>query len=155
MVLEKNENLVLNICKVWIRSKDLTVDIPQLQKVYHTPSQITFISGNTNTPNGNLVNKTLRLSYPGLSSTDFQKMYQLARGVYQVYCELAKGDVFELASTMFPMSCDTTFDINRGHELVFSSRSPEEARFLYTSDSGNTTPGQEELFDYDFDFDLA
>ena len=153
MVLEKNDNLILNICKVLIRSTDNVVDIPSLQKVYHTPSQITFGTNTAHTENGNLVDKSLRLSYPGLGATDFLKFDQLTKGAYQVYIELDNGELYEVATSKFPMGCSTGFDIDRGHELIFSSRSP--STMVYKGNSGGDPVELEEMFDYDFDFNLG
>lgn len=152
MVLDvKNENLILNICRVFIRSVDNVVDIPSLQTVYHTPSRISMSLNGSMTANGALVNKRIGLSYPGLAPDDFQKFNKLSKGMYQVYIELDNGETYEVASTQFPMSCDTSFDIGRGHELVFSSTAPADVRYLGTNESGVL----EEMFDYDFDFNLA
>lgn len=154
MELEKNDSLVLNICKVLIRSTDDVVDIPSLQKIYHTPSMISFTKSTTETADGTLINKNLRLSYPGLSESDFSKFNKLTKGVYQVYIELEDGKVFEVASSQLPMSCSTSFDISRGHELVLSSTSPEELIYLGSNVPGEEPIAEQKVFNYDFDFNL-
>lgn len=155
MVLEKNDNLVLNICKVLIRSTDQIVDVPTLQRIYHTPSLITYFSNGSNTVNGNLFDKNINLSYPGLGATDFEKFNNLIKGTFQVYMELENGEIYEVATTRFPMSCSSGFDINRGHQLVFASRAPEPIKYIATNLPGDGPIVLEEMFDYDFDFNLA
>ena len=155
MELEKNDNLVLNICKVLIRSTDDVVDIPSLQKVYHTPSMISFTKSTNQTPDGTLVTKNLRLSYPGLGENDFSKLNRLTKGVYQVYMEMEDGKVFEVAKSSLPMSCSTSFDIARGHELVFSSTSPEDIVYIGSNIPGEEPIVEQQAFNYDFDFNLA
>lgn len=154
MVFEKNSNLILNVCKVLIRSTEDVVDIPSLQKIYHTPSKITYSSSGRNTENGNLFTKNLRISYPGLSDADFSKFNELLKGRYQVYAELEDGDVYEVATTQFPMSCNTSFSFQNGHEVVFSSTAPAAIKFITKIVPGQQAPPLEEMFDYDLDFNL-
>ncbi|UOY07736.1 hypothetical protein L0P88_04095 [Muricauda sp. SCSIO 64092] len=154
MVLEKNSELIINIYKVMIRSTDLAADLPSLQTIYHTPSKIGFTSRGENTRHGNLYTKTLRLSYPGLSTLDFENFNELLRGTYQVYLELEGGEIYEVATSQFPMECTTDFGMDSGHQVVFSSTSPYSFSYVTTVIPGQSPP-LEEIFDFDFDFNLA
>lgn len=85
----------------------------------------------------------------------------MIRGMYHVFIVLENGEVYEVATEQFPMSCSTDFDINTGHQVVFSSIAPAEIKYLETIVI--PTPGEpppppsilEEMFDYEFDFLLA
>jgi len=149
MEFNKNANLVLDVCLVQIKSVDQTVDITQLTTVYHTPSKITYTGSTKNTPNGVLNDKRLTLNYPGLSSEDFDKFYDLVRGVYQVYIKTTTNDVYEVASDRFFMECSTTFNIKTGHSLVFKTQSSIPVKFRENQPAdGINISG----FDYDFNF---
>lgn len=157
MEFAKNSNLIVNICNVYIRSTDAVVNLPELQAVYHTPSKISYTSNGTATENGNLHTKTLRLTYPGLSTLDFDKFNTLIKGVYQVYVALNTGEVYEVASTQFPMQCRTEYTIQSGHQLLFTSTAPFSIAYI---DTVAPIPGQvatplDQMFNYDFDFNLA
>ncbi|MEX0274297.1 MAG: hypothetical protein AB3N16_07965 [Flavobacteriaceae bacterium] len=153
----KNHHIINTICKVRIRSVDKVVALPSLATLYHTPSKIRLSIRSKRTANGNLHNKSLRLTYPGLSQTDFAQFDALIKGVYQVMVQLENGEVHELASSQFPMTVSSSFNMDGGHELTFSVSAPLSITFIGT-DSGNLAgkPGLlDEQFDYDFDFNLA
>ena len=152
MVLEKNAHIILNICKVQIRSTDNVVYIPTLSPIYHTPSKIQYTANISHTAHGNLHNKTLRLSYPGLSQTDFTKFDELAKGRFQIFVTLDNKDVYEIASERYPMDCTISFSLDNGWQLVFNVNAPLNITYIGT-DTGK--PGMPEQFDYDFDFNLA
>ena len=157
MELSKNPQLITNICKVQIRSTDAVVSLPTLSDIYHTPSKIQYSISSKRTKNGPLHTKTLRLSYPGLSETDFIKFDELLRGVYQVFIKLQDNKVYEVSNTRYPMSCSTSYNIRSGHEVVFNTTAPLSIKYIGIDDSGLTgKPGiLEEQFDYYFDFNLA
>lgn len=157
MELLKNSTIITNVCKVRIRSIDDVVNMPTLTDVYYTPSKIRYTVSGSRTPQGNLHNRSLQLSYPGLSTEDFQKFDELLRGVYQIFVQLTNYEVYELSSTLFPMECSTRFDIKEGHQLVFSNSSPFNQRFIGVDDGdiSGKPPLFDEQFDYDFDFNLA
>ena len=157
MQLEKNTELINNICKVQIRSTDGVVDLPSLSSIYFTPSKIQYSISSSRNKNGTLHNKTLRLSYPGLEEDDFSNFDTLVRGVYQIYIQLQNGKVYEISNTRYPMSCSTSFSVTSGHEIVFSVSAPMNIKYIGVDDSGITgKPGLlDEQFDYDLDFNLA
>lgn len=153
MVFNKNTDLFQNICLVQIRSIDHVVDLSSLTTIYHTPSKIQYGVSSGRTDAGNSHKKTLTLSYPGLSTEDFSKFDQLIRGAYNVYIKLENDDVYEIATVEFPMEVDTTYNINTGHQLRFTSTGPVRPKFL-----GNQAEKPEielEHFDYFFDFKVA
>ena len=153
MVFNKNTDLFQNICLVQIRSIDNVVDLSSLTTIYHTPSKIQYGVSSGRTDAGNSHRKTLTLSYPGLSDEDFSKFDKLLRGAYNVFIKLENGDVYEVATVEFPMEVTTTYNINSGHQLRFTSTGPLPAKFL-----GNQLEYPEielEHFDYFFDFEVA
>lgn len=158
MVLEKNTAIINTICQVRIRSTDNVVDIPSLSQVYHTPSKIRYSASSSRTKNGNLHRKTLRLTYPGLSQEDFKKFDALIKGVYQVLVRMQNNEVYELASTQFPMSCTSSFNLEGGHDLTFNVSAPLDMKYLGVDESDLTGKSGSFLvdqFNYDFDFNLA
>lgn len=149
MEFSKNTILIENICLVQIRSVDGIVNIPNLNTVYHTPSKVSLQKNSKNTPSGVLHNKRLNIYYPGLSSTDFDKFNDLLRGVYQVYVKLDNYDIYEVSSNEFPMECNTSYNLTRGHNIQFTSSSPIPIKYRDNQPvEGINIDG----FDYDFDF---
>lgn len=149
MTFDKNSELILNVCLLQIRSVDDVVNIPALQTIYHTPSKITLTNQSENTESGGLHKKRITLNYPGLSSLDFDNFNSLIKGNYQAFVKLDNNDIYEVASSFFPLECATTFDIKEGHALIFSGGSPFPIKYRDNqSDPGINVSG----FDYTFDF---
>ena len=155
MVLEKNTQIINAICRVQIRSTDNVVYMPALARLYHTPSKIQYAVDYENSKNGNLHHKTLRISYPGLSSTDFAMFDEMMKGRYQVFITLEDKRVFEIGNTRYPMSCSPSYNLRSGHELVFKVSSPLSITYIGNDTGKPGIDADDEMFDYDFDFDLA
>lgn len=152
MDFNKNTVLIQNICLVQIRSVDDVIDIPALKTVYATLSKISLTGNSKNTNAGILTSKRLTLTYPGISTTDFNKFQSLVRGAYQVYVKTTENDIYEVASVPFFMTCTTSFDNFNNHQLVFSSNSPEPIKFIENQEPiGILIDG----FNYDLDFNLS
>ncbi|MFI1771012.1 hypothetical protein [Thalassobellus citreus] len=152
MEFNKNNSLIQDICLVQIKSIDDVVSIPNLTTIYHTPSKITYKQSSKVTDAGVLITKTLSLSYPGLSTTDFEKFNDLLRGVYQVYVKTTTHDIYEVASNKFFMQCSSSFDIKKGHTLVFKNASPVPVKF---HDNQTAEGINIDGFDYHLDFNLS
>lgn len=152
MVLDKNTQVIHNVCLVQIKSADATIDLSELTTIYHTPSKITLSLSSAPTDNGTLHKKMLALNFPGLSTTDFNKFNEIVRGAFQVMVKLTTNDIYELASINFPMTCSIAFDINTGFRLLFQSDSQIPFKFRANQpEEGITTDG----FNYDFNFYLS
>lgn len=148
----KNSDLHNSICLVQIRSVDTTVNIPDLTTIYHTPSKINFNYSSSTTASGVLHKRTLSLSYPGLSTVDFDKFNDLTRGVYQIYLKMDNGDIYEFSPAQIPSGCSINYNLKTGHELRFTSNAPIPIKFRENQpDDGINVSG----FDYDFDFYLS
>lgn len=149
MEFSKNGTLLETICLVQIKSVDGVADIPSLTTIYHTPSKIQYNQSTNHSENGILVNKTLTLSYPGLSTSDFDKFNSLTRGAFQVYIKTSENNIYEVASEYFFMKPTTSFTMGQGWQLQFKSTSPIAVKYR---DNQPTEGINIDGFDYDFDF---
>ena len=152
MQFDKNSDLIHNICLVQIKSIDDTVDLSTLTSIYHSPSSINLTKNSNNTPNGILHKKNLNLFYPGISNDVFDRFNELVRGAYQVYIKTDNNDIYEVASTFFPMDCKTNYNITNGHSITFESSSPIPIKYI------DNQPGEGiniSGFDYELDFYLS
>lgn len=151
MEFNKNQKIITNICLVQIKSVSANVDLPNLTKVYHTPSKITLTKSSSTGDSGVLHNKRLALSYPGLSDNDFEKFHDLVSGEYQIMVKTDDYKVYELSSLELPLKCTTNFS-NNVHQIVFSGSSPIPYKYRDTQPGdGITVDG----FNYDFNFYLS
>ena len=128
------------------------MDIPELTPVYHTPSKISLSKGIQLTEQGVLNKKRMSFTYPGLSQEDFDKFNDLARGVYQLFFKLDNNDIYEFTAKNFPAECNMSFNLESGHQLVFTSDSPFPFKYVDTQTGPGIVLGG---FNYDFDFYLS
>ncbi|TXE18603.1 hypothetical protein ES692_06050 [Psychroserpens burtonensis] len=155
----KNQSLINNICQVQIKSVLNVIDIPSYSNnaavasfidFYSSPSKITLSNRSRLTDNGPLHNKTLSLSYPGLSTTDFETFSKLIKGEYLVLVKLNNNDIYEITSKHYPMSCTTSY--RDGHIINFSNESPIPIKFR---ENQSSTGIESSGFNYDFNFYLS
>ena len=152
MDFNKNQELIQNICLVQLKSVDAVVDLNELTQIYFTPSKIKLTGTTKHTESGVLVTKRLRLNYPGISATDFNKFHNLTRGAFQVFIKTTENNIYEIASDAFFMTCSIVLDNLKHHVLNFYNSSPIPIKFIDNQpESGINTDG----FDYDFKFYLS
>lgn len=150
MDFQKNETLILNICHVQIKSISEAVSIPDFKDIYSTPSKITLSKSSSLSDDGVVHKKQLTLSYPGLSSADFDKFNELIKGEYIILAKTDTGDIYQLCTERYPMQCNTRFSNN--HTINFTGDSPINIKFIENQEGiGIDSDG----FQYDFNFFLS
>lgn len=145
----KNDILVETICLVQIKSVDNVVDLSALTTLYHTPSKITYSQTTSQSSDGVLIKKTLSLTYPGLSTSDFDKFTSLTRGAFQVFIKTTTNNIYEIASNTFFMGASTSFNMNNNWQLQFKCSSPISVKYI---DNQPTDGINVDGFDYELDF---
>jgi len=148
-MLQKNSNLIENICEVQIKSAHGSM-FPVVAPIYTSLSQIkwSFKSGTTN--EGTLYKNKLEISYPGLNEDQFNELDKFIKGLYEVIVVTALGKKYELAGSNNPMEVE--IDFNGGKTGIdFNNVAFEPIKYL-----GNIIDEAEPLgFPYNLTFTLA
>lgn len=148
-MLGKNQNLIINICQVQLKSA-WGILFPEVAEIYTSLSQIRWESSSSQTPHGIQYQNNLKLSYPGLKSDQFENLDKFLKGLYEVVVTTEEGDRYQIAWEENPMEVDTKFNGGKT-EITFSHTAIEPIRFI-----GNTIDEQEPLgFPYYLTFDLG
>lgn len=150
MDLSRNTKLITNICLVQIKSVHGVADVSAFQDIYSTPSKIILRIATRNTDDGVLHNKNLSLSYPGLSSDDFQNFESLTGDQFQILYKLHNNDIYQLSSEHQPLNLNVNYSNN--HTLIFTGSSflPVKYRANQPNDGINI-----DGFNYDLNFFLS
>lgn len=148
-MLQKNQNLIINICEVQLKSA-WGILFPEVAEIYTSLSQIRWESSSAQTPNGIQYKNDLKLSYPGLKSDQFENLDKFLNGLYEVVVTTEEGERYQVAWEENPMEVDTKFNGGKT-EITFSHTAIEPIRYI-----GNTIDDQEPLgFPYYLTFDLG
>ena len=148
-MLVKNNNLIINICEVQIRSS-WGVLFPDLAAIYSSLSKISWSSDSDSTDQGLIYKNKLRLSYPGLNQNQFEDLDKLLKGLFELQVKTDSGEIYELAGSQNPMSVDLAFN-NGKSEISFSHRAIEPIKYI-----GMAGAEQEPLgFPYTLTFTLS
>lgn len=148
-MLQKNSNLIINICEVQIKSA-WGKTFPALAAVYTSLSRIRWNSDAGTADGGILYKNRLTLSYPGLNKDQFHDLDKFIRGLYEIQVKTEEGERYQLAGEENPMAVEMKF--NGGQtEIVFSHDAIEPIKYL-----GNAVEDQEPYgFPYNLTFTLA
>ena len=148
-MLQKNQNLIINICEVQIKST-WGILFPAVAAIYTSLSKIGWDSNSSTSSAGIEYNNTLKLNYPGLRADQFADLDKFLKGLYEVIVITDEGDRFQVAGEENPMAVGTNFNGGRT-EITFSHTAIEPIKYL-----GNTVDEQEPLgFPYYLTFDLG
>ena len=148
-MLQKNSNLLVNICEVQLQSAWGNV-FPAMAQIYTTLSRIRFSSDSSTGDGGLTYNNRLTCSYPGLSADQFADLDKFLRGLYHVRVATDEGERYEIAGEENPMKVETSFNDGRT-EITFRHTAIEPVKYL-----GNTVEEEEPLgFPYNLTFNLG
>lgn len=149
MLGNRNNNLIINICGVTLKSA-FGSSFPALAPIYTTLSKIKWSSDSTTTNEGVLYKNKLSLNYPGLSQQQFNELDTFIRGLYQVQVATQEGDRYQLAGEENPMAVEISFN-GGATEISFNHNAIEPIKYL-----GNTVEEAEPIgFPYNLTFNLA
>lgn len=155
----RNALLLHKICKVRIRAVDGLVSFTGLKSIYFSKSSIRLSDNGSHTKSGNLHRRILTMDFPGIDPLDFPQFDMMLKDRYQVLVTLDNNDVYQVASTNFPAELKTKYDPKKGHQLIFTIKSPLPIRYISALSGGDGTNGDgtnENIgFDYELDFKLS
>lgn len=148
-MLIKNNNLIINICEVKIRSTHGAA-FPELAAIYSSLSRIGWDSSSSTLDGGSLYKNKLSLTYPGLSSAQFNELDALIRGLYEIQVKTSEGEIYGLAGLDNPMSAEMDFNDGKT-KIKFEHSAIEPIQYLGNQSEANPQIG----FPYDFTFTLS
>ena len=149
MLGTRNDNLIINICGVELKSAYGTA-FPALAAIYTSLSKIRWSSNPSTTNDGTLYKNRLTLSYPGLNQDQFNDLDKLIKGLYEVRVTTQDGERYQLAGNENPMEAEANFN-GGATEINFFHSAIEPIQYL-----GNTAEEEEEIgFPYYLTFILA
>ncbi len=129
MILQPNDNLISNICKVYLKSVHGKA-FPLLSETHTSLSKIRWSSNATTTKAGLRYKNSLRLVYRGLSEEIFTEMDQLLKGHYEVVVKTNYGDHYRLSGSKNPMISKNRF---RTRESVITLQNEDFLPIEYIS----------------------
>ena len=148
-MLQKNTNLIINICEVQIKSA-WGISFPALAPVYTSLSRIRWDSDGGTADGGILYKNKLTLSYPGLDQDQFSELDKFIRGLYEIQVKTEEGERYQLAGDENPMAVEMKFNGGRT-DISFSHDAIEPIKYL-----GNAAEDEEPIgFPYNLTFTLA
>lgn len=148
-MLQKNSQLLVNICEVQLQSAWGNV-FPAMAHIYTTLSRIRFSSDSSTGDGGLTYSNRLTCSYPGLSEDQFADLDKFLRGLYHVRVATEEGERYELAGEENPMKVETSFNDGRT-EITFKHTAIDPVKYL-----GTTEEEQEPIgFPYNLTFTLS
>ena len=147
-MLQKNTNLLVNICAVQLKSAHGSV-FPSLEEIYTSLSKIKWSSDSQKSAAGIQYKNQLVLSYPGLSSDQFRKLDEFIRDLFEVTVTLDNGERYQVAIRENPMEADSRFN-GGATEIILSNTAFETIRYL-----GTEAVAENNQFPYTLNFYLS
>ena len=147
-MLQKNPNLLVNICRVQLKSVHGSL-FPALEEIYTSLSKIKWSSDSQKSAAGIQYKNHLVLTYPGLSSDQFKVLDELISGLYEVTVTDDQGDRYRLAGVKNPMEADTRFG-GGSTEILLNNTAIETIEYL-----GSEEAAENDGFPYTLNFYLS